>query len=592
MLNLSRSDPVSLVDPHHREEARRGLVNGLYGQFPQDLLFLALYPLALLYATRDLPRFELTLAWSLAVYFLCALRIYLHVEFRRGSKLFSTPENWGNAFTCVAGLTGFLIGFSIVILLDLRIPGAFVFAVLFIVGVVSASLNHYAHWLPAQAALTFLATAVPALRLLFENGWLPHVMSALLLAFFVSTLLFAHQRNRQVVNQLLLRIENRELINKLTLERNRASEADRSKTHFLAAASHDLRQPIHSINLFLESLRAARDERERQATVDKLSRATQSLGTLLDSLLDISKLDADALSVNFRAVTLRSVVHPVAERFRSELPGHGLELRVGDLGQTVRTDPELLARVVSNLVSNAVKFTDEGSITIDAEDNERSVNLVVRDTGCGIEAGNLEHVFDEFFQESNPARDRFRGIGLGLSICRRICRLLDHGLGIDSIAGRGTTATVSLARAEADEETRSAASAPRPDPGQTLSGLKVLVVEDDGMVAEAMLEMLERWGCEARVEEDAERAIASVERGEFDPAVAIADLRLPGRLDGIGLIRHFETHGAAHVRAIIVTGDTAPGRIARGHATDIPILYKPIQPARLRALLERLAGDG
>ena len=522
----------------------------------------------------------------MAVYVLCILRLYLNLEFNRRKDTVKEFSTWAHSFTLTSAATGVAIGVSMLMLVESRTPGVSVFAAIFVVGLVSANLNHTSSWLAAQAAFTLPATLIPAFRLLVQPGWLPTTMAVLLMVFFALSILLGRQRHRQIVGEILLELQNRELVETLTLERNRARKADESKSRFLAAASHDLRQPIHSINLLLEALKGTENTNRRKSTEEKLARAVDSLSNLLNSLLDISKLDAGVLKANEKTIQLEPLIEGVVERFQPEIDQRDLNIVIETSPVCVKTDPDLLDRVVANLISNAIKFTHEGSIEVQTRTVGDKVTLTISDSGVGISEENLGRVFDEFFQEYNPERDRSKGIGLGLSICKRICNLLDHNLTLKSTK-HGTTVNIELSKA-ADSAIEDKQSTLEEVASSSIKlQTRVLLIEDDPMVAEAMMELLERWECDVRVEIEASSALNSIDEDHYTPDVIIADLRLPGDLNGIQLILAIHSK-IGPIPAAIITGDTSPDRILLAEESGIQVLFKPLQPARLRLLLERI----
>ncbi|GJL82512.1 MAG: hybrid sensor histidine kinase/response regulator [marine bacterium B5-7] len=584
------SQPVFDPDRYqrYRREIDQTLVDRLYNLIPQDSLFYLFYPLVLLYVTQGTEEFTLTGAWSVVVYILICIRLVLYQEHRMGSKRFADYRGWARAFTFSSLVAGLLTGFSVIMLFDVATPGIFVFAVAFVVGLMSANLNLSSYWVPAQAAFAVPTTLLPGVRLLFESGWLPPLLGVLLMLFLILSLLLTRTLNQRIIAQIMLEIENRELVSTLTLERNRANRASGAKTRFLAAASHDLRQPIHAINLLLDSLKHVVDDAQRQRIIDKLETAIDALSDLLSSLLDISKLDAGAVKSHKQVVNLNNLIEPLLRQYAEEIKGKSLTLQTDDLDFRVRSDPALLGRIIANLLSNAIKFTEQGFIRVSAELIDDRVILKVTDSGSGIDPDNLERVFDEFFQEQNPQRDRSRGIGLGLSICRRISSLLGHQMHLEPGSAVGTVAVLNLGPlADATLATNEPASpAPELAP-RSLEGLNVLVVEDDILVADALVELLDGWGCEIRAEIDASQALACIEENAFTADLVITDLRLPGEIDGLGLAQHIVDMKERRIGVVILTGETDPQHIAEVSASGIPLLFKPLKPARLRTVVER-----
>jgi CheY-like chemotaxis protein len=370
-----------------------------------------------------------------------------------------------------------------------------------------------------------------------------------------------------------------------------AEHANASKSHFLAAASHDLRQPMHALGLFISELsQQALDARSRQI-VDRITASADAMEQLLDSLLDISRLDAGVLVPAIRSFDPA----PILERIRDEqLPaararGIRLHLRLPATAQHTRSDPMLFERIVGNLVSNAVRHTRDGTVLIACRSHGGKLRVEVRDNGPGIPVESQQAIFQEFVQLGNPARARDKGLGLGLAIVRRLVDLLGHRLELRSAPGRGSVFSLELPFGSAEAET---AAADDTRALGSLSGIHVAVVEDDPLVRDAMLGLLASWGCELIVANDAEHLLEQLE-DEADPLeVLISDLRLGGALDGIDLALHLRRRQPAQpLHAVLVSGDTTPEALARARAAGLPLLHKPLRPAKLRALIHRMLGS-
>jgi len=408
------------------------------------------------------------------------------------------------------------------------------------------------------------------------------------------------QRLAQGVNEMAERLEHahqhmRRQIDDATAElRTRTAEAEQAntaKSHFLAAASHDLRQPMHALGLFIAELsQQALDGRSRQI-VDRITASASAMDQLLDSLLDISRLDAGALTPTLRVFD----PGPILERIRDEQAAAAgarelvLRLRLGAAPLSVRSDPMLFERIVSNLVSNAVRHTRNGTILIACRRRGDTLRVEVRDNGPGIALESQQAIFQEFVQLGNPERARDKGLGLGLAIVRRLVDLLEHKLELRSAPGCGSVFALELplsadeAEALPVEEERALGS---------LRGVRVAVVEDDPLVRDAMLGLLASWGCELIVANNAEHLLEQLEDEIEAPEVLITDLRLGGPLDGIDLALQLRAaFDPIHLHVVLISGDTASEALARARASALPLLNKPLRPAKLRALLHRMLGS-
>jgi signal transduction histidine kinase/ActR/RegA family two-component response regulator len=432
-------------------------------------------------------------------------------------------------------------------------------------------------WLPQHlwAALLYLASASIAT-----------VLYASHLAFGVETILATAPLIVMVMAALhfhFQRVQSDKLhVAELTASEQRlqealraAEQASRAKTQFLAAASHDLRQPLHALSFLTAALDLRPLDAPSRDIVAKMAKALEDLSLEFESLLDISKLDAGVVPCHPATFELLPFLRRVGEAFEPLARTRGIACSVsGDAHVHVRTDRALLERVVRNLADNAFKYTSQGYVRITCEAGTESVRIEVADTGIGIPPAEQERVFEEFYQVGNAERDRRRGMGLGLSIVRRLAQLLEVRLSMSSAPERGTTFTLELplARCPAPEET------PPPPEAIRLHDRQVLVIDDEAAPRDALRGYLEALGCRVSMAATTEEAaaIASME----EPDVVLADYRLRNEATGLHAIRRLrEIHPG--LRAIIVTGDTAPEQLAELDGCGLEVLYKPVAPARL-----------
>lgn len=364
----------------------------------------------------------------------------------------------------------------------------------------------------------------------------------------------------------------------------KAEQATTARTRFFAAASHDLRQPLHAISLYLPLLLKRTKQSESREMLEAIQNSCNAMRSLLESLLDISRLDAGVIEAQVEPVSLLEIFDQLGMEFAPQAEAKGLELRVVPADYWVRSDAALLERILRNLLNNAVSYTPRGKILLGARRAGGSVRIEAWDTGIGIDHGPLQHVFEEFYQADNPERDRSRGLGLGLAIVKRVATLLGHELGVRSWPGRGSVFHVTLPAAiEPATEAGPPESLVRQRAG--LEDRVVLLIDDDPMVLEGTQAMLEDWGCAVIAAASTSEAVEKVASGAMTPDVAIADLRLRGTETGLAAIASLNEVLAQPVPAVIVTGDTDPGRIRQVSASGLIILHKPVEPAKLKAAL-------
>ena len=397
------------------------------------------------------------------------------------------------------------------------------------------------------------------------------------------------------VNEMAERLQNAhasmarridDATSELRARKDEAERANLAKSRFLAAASHDLRQPLHALGLFLSELaQQPLDARSRQIT-GRLTASTEAMEGLLDSLLDISRLDAGVLAPERSVFDMHAKLEHIIAGQTSAAAARGLELRLRCPPCWGLSDPLLFERIVANLVSNAIRYTPaHGRVLMACRRRGERLRVEVRDSGPGIAVDDQQVIFQEFVQLGNAERARDKGLGLGLAIVRRLVDLLGHRLELRSAPGRGSVFAVEIP----------AAPQPEPVPGDRealalghFGDLQVLLADDDALALSAMTSLLESWGCEVTAAQSAGGLMDALASGNA-PDILITDLRLGGATDGLALITKVRAQpGLAGLPAVLISGDTAPESLARIQAAGVQMLHKPVRSARLRALMHRL----
>ncbi|MCL4745746.1 MAG: response regulator [Burkholderiaceae bacterium] len=383
------------------------------------------------------------------------------------------------------------------------------------------------------------------------------------------------------------KLREEELVRRMEQHGVELETAMRAKSQFLAAASHDLRQPVTSMNLLLSALFASRDAQSVRNVASKFEAPLRALEEILSSLLEVSRLEAGIIEAHRRVCTPDEIIAPVVAEFKPRAAARRLNLRATNDEAELFTDPELVRRILRNLVDNAIKFTDEGSIQIDLRAEGSAMLLSVTDSGRGIPNEIQNRVFDDYFQGENPHRDRAQGLGLGLSIVRRLVGLLGGEAKLTSAVGRGSRFDLRLPNAIAPYHAGGGSGERAARYGTRLSVSNILVVEDDRLVVDAMSTLFRTLGIEARFALDGDEALMVTALGRFIPDVALVDYGLPGAIDGIALIRELRVRLTRCV-FVLVTGDTRPEVLRRAADSGIPVLHKPITVERLNEKLEEL----
>jgi signal transduction histidine kinase/ActR/RegA family two-component response regulator len=363
--------------------------------------------------------------------------------------------------------------------------------------------------------------------------------------------------------------------------REQAEQASAAKSRFFAAASHDLRQPLHSLGLFAAALEGHVFSREARGIVTHIGDSIAALETLFSELLDMSKLDAGAIAVQPRNFAVQDLFDRLSLEFHAEAVARELRLRFVPTRLAIRTDPMLLERVLANLVSNALRYTQTGGVVVGARARGLEVWIDVVDTGVGIPVEKQQQVFDEFFQIGNPGRDRRRGLGLGLAIVRRLVSLMGHKLSLRSVPGKGTRFRLTVLRARTVDPLAPAKDAPGLEP---FRGRRALLVEDDPDIRLATGKLLEQWGMTVASCKNREDVEALLDGG-LAPDIALVDLRLEAVDDGVDVIELLRLRLGRNVPALLLSGDTGAAELPRVRASGVPLLAKPVSPSRLRSAL-------
>lgn len=552
------------------------LIDLLYRQSHAILFANFVIPLPVAYMLRDeLPALVL-LGWIGAMYGLAAARIVLaRLYFRRtggeGQALAwawrATAFSWASAALWGAmGWVGFVPG-------D---PAMAAFTCIVLTGLACGAVPSLSAFPPAYAG-TALAMLLPvALRCVLAEGDVSRIYLFFVLCLIAVNLYYSRQTFRTLAETVRLRSENLALIGDLERQRDLAQAADRSKSRFLAAASHDLRQPVHAMSLFVEALSAMAQRGDVAAAAagtiaGRLRMVIGNFGGVLNGLLDISRLDAGVVRTDVQAVLLARLFDDLKVEFEATAEERGLAWRVVSSSAWVKTDPALLRRILGNLLSNAFRYTNRGRVLLGARRRRGNIEIVVIDTGPGIPGDQTDAVFDEFVQL--PGAEK-HGLGLGLSIVRRMADLLGHPLRLRSVVGKGSAFSLLLPPA--------AAVAPVLEQSKAEAGtaLAIAVIDDEADALDGLVQLLGTWGHRVWAGSSPGQLIAALDGAA--PDLLITDYRLGGGMTAMEALTMLRGHLERDLPAIIVTGDTAPDRLREASESGHILLHKPVDPEALK----------
>ncbi|HVK52940.1 MAG TPA: PAS domain-containing hybrid sensor histidine kinase/response regulator [Pseudoxanthomonas sp.] len=380
--------------------------------------------------------------------------------------------------------------------------------------------------------------------------------------------------------ELALREAN-ETLEQRVAERSQAAEAaQQSKTRFLAAISHDVLQPLNAARLFASALRDGEHDESQRHLAERVDASLRAAEELLDGLLDVSRLDAGGLRVEIVDFDAGELLRELAAQYAPIAAGRGLDLRVHAHRVAVRTDRRLLRRVLQNFLANALRYTRQGRIVIGLRPRGDKVSLQVWDSGPGIPENHMRQIYEEFHRYQQPFDWGERGLGLGLSICQRISRLLGHHLDARSVVDRGSMFSIVVPRAaNASLRAPSTRRAPALD---SLAGLKVLCVDNDHEILEGMRALLGRWQVDVLTALTVDEALQQVTQA---PAVMLVDYHLHDRLDGLDTLDALRAACPCPIAGALLTADGRDELKQRARDRGYRLLTKPVKPASLRAFL-------
>lgn len=377
--------------------------------------------------------------------------------------------------------------------------------------------------------------------------------------------------------------DTKHIENELREAYREAEKADRAKTRFLAAASHDLRQPLQAISMFAGALKVSLEEGNSRDLVARIQECVGGANELLEALLDVSRLDAGVLTPRPSDFIACDLMERIELEFNAQAKEKRLALRIVPSTAIMHTDQALLHRIVGNLVANAVRYTDRGRILLGCRLRGQFLRFEIWDTGPGIEPDSRERIFEEFFQIGNPERDRQRGLGLGLAIVRRLAALLRLSVTLDSRPGKGSVFRVDVPLAPTQDYLA------QPEPATTanksaLAGRTIMVIDDDPMQVDALSSLLAGWGCKVMAANDVAGARQALDAGMVPDAI-LADYRLRMGETGAEAVSVVRRAAGADIPGVIVTGDTEPARLMKAANSGMALLAKPVDADELLSAL-------
>ena len=504
------------------------------------------------------------------------------MSFKRSHVSINDYKPWVNKAVVWAFLSGMSWGLIFVFFSS---PDHF-FRLLSLIGVyaslIALSGSSFGVYFPIYITFSAPSTILFVGKMFFIGGEIFYISGILVIAYFIEMTSIALNTQRAFIKTTELRFFNNRLLKEVVTQKEAAEEAAETKNQFLAAASHDLRQPLHAQGLFINSLQDLKLSPETDKIVSKVQLSTEALNGLLNSLLDISRLDADSVEYNPANLELKPVIDDIVGQYTQDAAEKNIKFKVSlDNDLSVNSDIALLSRLTRNIIDNAVKYTDSGKISIFAKTHDKKIFLTVKDTGNGIPDSEKENVFNEFTQLNNPERDRKKGLGLGLAIVKRLAALMDIKVTMESTVGTGSSFTiaipVSIPKADQAPQAESEGNFL-----QTFVGETFLVIDDEEDILDGMRHVINTWGANVVTANNSKLAIKKLDASSLKPSLILADFRLRYNQNGIDAINQIRKHFETPISAILVTGDTAHDRVQLAQAAEATVLHKPVKPSLLR----------
>jgi len=513
-------------------------------------------------------------------------RFALYRRYKRAERSGENLQPWARWFSIGSFFGGVILGGGMVWMIQEAPAESQLMGLLLIFAVSGGSVAAYSSYLPAFYAF-FFAVLLPPITWMFAQHDVRHLTFAVLFVLWAATVADqARRANRMFTESTQLRFENVNLIDRLRHEKFAAEQANAAKSRFLAAASHDLRQPVHALSLFVEAMRAHEMGDEARKLLNHIDGSVRAMSGLFGGLLDISRLDAGVVEVHKSAFPIQPLLERVCRDYEPQAREKNIRFRLQRCSLWVHTDVVLLERVTRNIIANAVKYTDNGKVLIGCR-RGKQLKIQVYDTGRGIPLAEQSLIFQEFYQLDNPERDRNKGVGLGLAIVKRLTTLLDHPLRLKSTLNKGSRFSVEVPISEPQLSGSFFRMEVDASSLQLGSGL-VLVVDDELAIQTAMQSLLKSWGYDVITAASCDEMLSRTAHRHDIPRLIICDYRLRAHEKGIEVIERLRSEYNEDIPGMLITGDTAPDRLKEAQESGFVLLHKPVQNAKLRAAIARL----
>ena len=515
-----------------------------------------------------------------------AVRVVLYRMYFARKREKVSRQIWRNLAISLALISGCIWGSTAVFLYPPLQAEYEVYMLVLLALVPVAPMAALAVYMPAFYAYYLPCIAPFVMTLGLQDGRAEKMTALLLLMMSGAIITFANKYSAMLTEAIRLRLQ-------LADKTNQLEQAAIIKTRFLAAASHDLRQPVHAMGLFMASLQNQYQQLHDSPLFSQLGRALLNLRKMLDAMLDISRLDAGVVKLNQRDFRLSELLDALRDEYAPLAAQRGLELRYVASQQVVRSDPVLLERILRNLLINAIKYTKSKSsnparILLGCRRRGKQIQIQICDCGSGIPSSQQDKIFHEFTRLHNSESHSEQSMGLGLSIVKRLADLLGHEISVHSAEDRGSIFSVTIPCSENMPESIHKKQTTNWISDPDLKHRQVLVVDDDQAIRLGMTALLAQWHADVIAAADIDELLKKISPLSRVPDLLIVDYRLAEGITALDVIEKLVSEFNQSIPVIIITGDTAPARIREAHDAGYTLLHKPVDPEKLKASISLL----
>ncbi|MDA9004168.1 hybrid sensor histidine kinase/response regulator [bacterium] len=573
------------VDLDMKSKIKREIIDSAYQDF-ETIQYPAFPYLFLLFYTF----YGCAETYPLAIWFCVSLGFhtlpfFVKKYYLRASNEEKSHGRWSRYIIIIAFLLGSAASLASIFALQKDLNTFYIIVFMLMLQVLAfSSFKHTKIYIAFASPICLMMTIVFFFKM--EDDRIFSVFFLLILICFV---LINIRFTKTLSESISIRFENIELIKKLQFQKEKAEQAVRDKSVFLSAANHDIRQPLQAARLYIATLKETDLTKEQALLFEKVSISLDDTNGLLESIMDISRIDAEIIKPDIKSFYADSLFSKLALRYKDLSNLKHIRFVKRNINNVcIQSDPILLERILDNILSNSLRYTVSGSIEMSIEIKENNVHINIIDTGVGIQKTDISHIFTPFYQGCNDNMPSLQGVGLGLAIVKSLCDLLGHSIIVKSEVGRGTMFQVTADTGNPNDMTESIEETIAFS--EDISGVNILCVDDDVSIQDATSHLFNIWGCQSKVVGSIKEATTYIEGG-FRPDIIVSDYRLQNSMTGVEAIEAINTKLTDRIPAILLTGDTDSSYLSKISQSAHPVLYKPINAGVLKNTIKSLLQD-